>query len=92
VRGNSVASWEGSNPMRVASHRLEAGYSILEALIACSLTMIVAAGVSKLTSVAKSLASRAYIEVTPSCEGPTCSRGIGRVTCICDKEMYTVIP
>jgi hypothetical protein len=78
--------------MRVVSHHPQDGYSILEALIACSLTMIVAAGISKLASVAKSLTSRAYSEVSPSCERPTCSRGLGGVTCICNREMYTVVP
>lgn len=78
--------------MRVASQSPQAGYSILEALIACSLTMLVAAGISKLTSVAQALTTRAYSEVTPSCDRPTCSRGIRDVTCVCDGDMYTVIP
>jgi hypothetical protein len=78
--------------MRVASSRGQAGYSILEALIACSLVMLVAACVSKLTNVGKTLATRAYSEITPPCERPTCSRGVHGITCVCNADMYTVIP
>jgi hypothetical protein len=78
--------------MSVVFHREDRGYSILEALIACSLTMMVAAGITKLTGVASSVASRAYIEVTPPCERATCSRGVSRITCVCDANSYTVIP
>jgi F0F1-type ATP synthase membrane subunit c/vacuolar-type H+-ATPase subunit K len=78
--------------MRITSHRNEQGYSILEALIACSLTMMAAAGITKLSGVAQGIASRAYIEVTAQCERPACSKGISRVTCVCDTDSYTVIP
>lgn len=77
--------------MRLTRHREEHGYLILEALIACSLTMMAAAGITKLTSVARSLTSRTYIEVTAPCERPTCSRGVSRITCVCDTDSYTVI-
>jgi hypothetical protein len=78
--------------MRLTHHQKEQGYSILEALIACSLTMMAAAVITKLTSVAQGLTSRADIELAPACEQPTCSSGLSRIVCSCDNDSYTVIP
>jgi hypothetical protein len=78
--------------MRVTSHWNEQGYSIVEALIACSLTMMVAAGITKLASVAQSVTSRVDIEISPPCGQPICSSGLSRIACVCDTDSYTVIP
>ncbi len=78
--------------MRVTSHWNEQGYSIVEALIACSLTMMAAAGITKLTSVAQSVTSRVDIEIASPCEQPICSSGLSQIVCSCDTDSYTVIP
>ena len=78
--------------MRLKHHASERAYSIVEALIACSLTMMLAAGVTKIASVASVVASTASRNLTVPCERPTCSTSTDRIVCACDTQSFTVIP
>lgn len=78
--------------MRLRDHTSESAYSIVEALIACSLTMMLAAGISKIGSVASVVASTASRNLTVPCEQPTCSTSTDRIVCACDTQSFTVIP
>ena len=72
-------------------HRSNRGYSMLEALISCSIALIASVGLWKLIGATRHLAFRALSETQKQCAIPECSE-IGHATvCLCGEQRFTVL-
>lgn len=70
---------------------VQAGYTIIEALVAVVMTSLVTAGLWQLALSARSLASARFIDSQPQCDLPECSAGPTEVVCTCGHLNYVIL-
>ncbi len=77
-----------TNQLRLRSH----GYSLLEALIACSVTGIVTAGAWQLVQGSTALVEATSRASTQLCVSPICAESVSQIACQCNEMSWVVIP
>jgi hypothetical protein len=73
------------------SDRGQRGYSMLEALVSCSLALIASVGLWKLISATRQLALRGLSETKAQCSIPECSESNYHSICICGEQRFIVL-
>jgi|GEM_PF-3361344 len=69
----------------------QAGYTILEALVATSLTSLVSVGLWQLVHSTRTLATARFEDSQPQCEAPQCSETSTQVLCTCGDIHYVTL-
>jgi Tfp pilus assembly protein PilV len=92
---NYLTPGEGASVMLVGtatqSVRRQRGYSMLEALVSCSLALIASVGLWKLISATRQLASRGLSETKAQCAIPECSANNHQSICVCGEQRFVVL-
>ena len=69
----------------------ESGHTILEALVATSITAIVSVGLWQLVASTRTLAHSQFIDSAPTCEVPQCHETLRGFTCRCGPYTFLSI-
>lgn len=69
----------------------QAGYTILEALVAAAMTSLVTIGVWQVVRSSSLLAGARFSDSQPLCDVPECSAHPTRIVCSCGHLQYVII-
>lgn len=74
--------------MLARHQQTQTGYTLLEALVATSITLLVSAGLWQLVAASRTLADTGFVTTQPLCDIPQCNTATNGVTCSCGEDSY----
>jgi hypothetical protein len=77
--------------MLAPQQQTQNGYTLLEALIATSMTVLVSAGLWQLVAATRTLAHTGFVATQPLCDTPQCNTTTNGVACSCGEDSYFII-
>jgi hypothetical protein len=67
------------------------GYTMIEALIAASITALISASMWQLVAATSKLVHASFLDASPDCDTPKCIEARGGVTCTCGSYSYFIL-
>lgn len=89
--GGHFSARKGACVMLMLQTDRQCGYGMLEALVACSLTIIASVGLWKLICATRHLARESLHETQLSCETPQCSDLNHTTICVCGDRRMVIL-
>lgn len=86
-----LPTYTGPRLMLACRQPTQSGYTLLEALIATSVTALVSAGLWQLVAATRTLAYTSFATTQPQCDAPQCSTTAQGTACTCGQDSYFII-
>lgn len=67
------------------------GYTMIEAIVAASITALISAGLWQLVAATSKLAHASFIEIRSDCDTPKCMQTDSGVACSCGRYTYFIL-